>query len=229
MSNMIKKMLVILPFIIFSSYHASGYYSGRFDAVMAVDLLLNLSPFYLFIFLSMKGYREWNWLDVIIRSLFYVYLFYLCIYTISSIPYFHFINLDVLPEAQRTLPRYNLVPFETITGSITPVNIYGNLILLLPFGVFIPLIYKRIVKLKHFLLLTFTTILVIENMQYLVAYIDGMFYEYPYDRSWDIDDFILNSIGATVGFLIGKFVCIPIYNKLLILVNFNIKNNTLRH
>ena len=164
---------------------------------------------------TIKKIKDINYLDVIIRALFYVYIFYTWFFTISYIPYFHFITLDILPSALQTLPRYNLSPFETIRGSITPLNIYGNILLLLPFGLFIPLIYKRFLKLKTFMFLTILVIFGIENTQLIVAFVDGKFYEYPYGRSWDIDDFILNSVGATIGFFISKYVFLPIYYKIL--------------
>lgn len=212
---MIKKILVVIPFIIFSSYNAWRYYNGSFNGVMAIDLLLNMLPLYLFVFFSVYKTKKMNFLDIIIQALFYVYLFYTWFFTISYIPYFHFITLDILPSALQTLPRYNLFPFETIRGSITPLNIYGNILLLLPFGLFVPLMYKRFLKLSSFMLLIFLVILGIENTQLVVAFIDGMFYEYPYDRSWDIDDLILNFIGATIGFFISKYICLPIYYKVL--------------
>lgn len=92
----------------------------------------------------------------------------------------------------------NLVPFKTIWEFLTMntplnalINIGGNLIALMPLGVFIPFLFgKSINKTWKFVLLMAGTVILIECLQ-LLANIG----------SADIDDVILNTVGATVSYI----------------------------
>lgn len=93
----------------------------------------------------------------------------------------------------------NMVPFSTIISyidrlvthkintSIVILNIFVNLILFAPMGVFIPLLFnKKINNIKKFVLSIMITSLTVELLQFLT-----------YRGATDIDDVILNTIGAT--------------------------------
>ena len=93
----------------------------------------------------------------------------------------------------------NMVPFSTIISyidrlvthkintSIVILNIFVNLILFAPMGVFIPLLFnKKINNIKKFVLFIMITSLTVELLQFLT-----------YRGATDIDDVILNTIGAT--------------------------------
>ena len=93
----------------------------------------------------------------------------------------------------------NMVPFSTIISyidrlvthkintSIVILNIFVNLILFAPMGVFIPLLFnQKINNIKKFVLLITVSSLTVELLQFLT-----------YRGATDIDDIILNTIGAT--------------------------------
>lgn len=95
----------------------------------------------------------------------------------------------------------NLIPFKTIMEYIMPpnillsriviVNVLGNIFACMPFGFFLPLLFK---KQNDFIVFTITMIvivLIIELLQF--ATLSG---------SCDIDDFILNVLGAVIMYLI---------------------------
>lgn len=67
----------------------------------------------------------------------------------------------------------------------------GNLLLFVPFGVLIPMIYN--IKYRRFILGFFISITSLEILQ-MITYLG----------SFDINDIIINSIGATIGFLSYK-------------------------
>ncbi len=104
----------------------------------------------------------------------------------------------------RTVGNYeaNLIPFKNIYIIITEFikskvslrfflrNIFGNLIAFMPFAYFLPSIFKISSK-KKFTIITFLIILFIETMQFNLKM--GYF---------DIDDIILNLIGAYLAFII---------------------------
>jgi len=114
---------------------------------------------------------------------------------------------------------FNLVPFSTIklfiTGYINnyvnfknfAINIFGNLFILMPYGMFIPLMIKKINKYYKFLILMIVFVVVIEVLQFVTL-----------SGSCDIDDLILNVSGASIIYLICKIKIVKmIINKIFLL------------
>lgn len=97
----------------------------------------------------------------------------------------------------------NYVPFKTIvpylrgqpTWIVAIYNIGGNLVSFIPLGFFVPVFCRRPPMLKQVLIFAFLLSLALEVMQALLR--AGVF---------DIDDIILNVLGAVVGY--GVFVSI---------------------
>lgn len=99
----------------------------------------------------------------------------------------------------------NFVPFNTISTYITAMfdgslnisisikNLFGNLIMFLPMGIYLPYYIKKINKVGRFTLSMIILLFVIEATQLVTR-----------RGSFDIDDFILNIVGALVGFGIWK-------------------------
>ncbi|KYD26318.1 hypothetical protein B4113_1096 [Geobacillus sp. B4113_201601] len=140
-------------------------------------------------------------MNMVIHACFYVYLFFVLYYTVLYIPYWRFMTQPVLPLEEQVFPHYNFIPLKTILEtSITPVNIWGNILLLLPLGIFVPLIHPYFARIKPFLLFALLVSSGIESVQFLTALMDGKFAEYPSERSFDVDDIILNVSGAVIGF-----------------------------
>ncbi|QAA32462.1 VanZ family protein [Clostridium manihotivorum] len=79
------------------------------------------------------------------------------------------------------------------------VNILVNLLLLTPLAIIVPLVFKRFRSSKATVLLGFIVTLSIEVLQYLSAFIGSA-------RSFDIDDIILNTLGAAIGFYFYRFI-----------------------
>lgn len=95
--------------------------------------------------------------------------------------------------------QYNWIPFETIrplflerekyTTEAWVKNLFGNIVLFIPLGVCIPVLFR---KCRSFLKLTVTVILIlfaVELMQ-LVTRVG----------TFDVDDIILNTLGAWIGY-----------------------------
>ncbi|MGN7177140.1 VanZ family protein [Paenibacillus sp. FSL R5-0490] len=99
----------------------------------------------------------------------------------------------------------NLVPFKTIKGYvlamtngsmnlIIPIkNLAGNVAAFLPMGIFLPYFSKRLNRHKSFTITMTVIILSVEIIQLVTR-----------RGSLDIDDFILNMIGALIGFGLWK-------------------------
>jgi glycopeptide antibiotics resistance protein len=98
--------------------------------------------------------------------------------------------------------KANWVPFKTILfylmGSrgllIGGINILGNIVLLIPFGFLLPLVYRSLTNIKAFIIFS-AFCLMIEAIQ---AYLKiGIF---------DIDDVILNLLGCMIGYWTYKYL-----------------------
>jgi len=99
----------------------------------------------------------------------------------------------------------NIIPFKNIsryitalcTGSMnisTPItNLGGNLILLFPMGFYLPFFIKKIKKVITFSIWMIIIIFFLEVIQLCTG-----------RGAFDIDDIILNTVGAILGFLIWK-------------------------
>jgi glycopeptide antibiotics resistance protein len=94
-----------------------------------------------------------------------------------------------------------LIPFVETIGmfqyerlTISLYNIFGNLVMLVPFGFFLALIFPRTRKLRTIVLYSFCLSFFIELLQWVWAI-----------RVFDIDDIILNTIGGGLGFLLFLF------------------------
>lgn len=102
-----------------------------------------------------------------------------------------------------TVYRYNLVLFREIKRFIqyrrllgikmVMINIVGNVAVFLPFGFFLPILSRRVRKLRWIFVLSFLLSLSIEATQLIFRV--GCF---------DVDDLFLNTLGGIMGFLIYR-------------------------
>lgn len=95
---------------------------------------------------------------------------------------------------------FNFIPFHTIISYINKFNslydtrtimfnLFGNLIALMPMAFFLPLLFKKQNKLKTFLMTIISIVIGIEFAQFITL-----------SGSCDIDDLILNVLGALIMF-----------------------------
>jgi glycopeptide antibiotics resistance protein len=101
---------------------------------------------------------------------------------------------DILYYRFKIKQQLNLIPFS---NKIDIVECLQNILLFIPFGNLLPLLWKKYDKIIYILVLGFSFSMFIEITQ-LLNY-----------RSTDIDDLILNTIGGLIGYGIYKmFVCV---------------------
>ncbi|TKD68320.1 VanZ family protein [Pseudalkalibacillus hwajinpoensis] len=103
----------------------------------------------------------------------------------------------------------NLVLFDSIklmweSGSYWLIlkNIIGNILLFMPLGFLIPLVSKKGNSGLIIAIIGFATSTLIELLQYFVA-----------QRIFDIDDILLNALGAVVGYVAFRVV-LNLYRKM---------------
>lgn len=128
-----------------------------------------------------------------------VYPVFINLYTIWILYLLFFASFRYSPTI---LFEIKTIPFETINEYSTKVvlydkmeafkNICGNIILFVPYG-FLGILYRR---LNHFIWFVITFLIFINIVE---------FSQYYFKRGFaDIDDVILNSFGAIIGFIIYK-------------------------
>jgi glycopeptide antibiotics resistance protein len=201
MNTTFKKLIVILPVMIVSLfyfrvlYHES--YSGASFKRVAGLVLSILLLFGWIVFVTIRR-KQNSFLQVTVQASFFIYVFavlqltgyFILFKEISSHGWW-----DKMNQRIETHDRVNLEPFKTIDIYQTwGKQILGNFVMLLPLGIYLPLIYKRLRKAYNFfvvLLICFLVSVGIELLQLATSY-----------RSTDVDDVILNTLGGGAGFLI---------------------------
>lgn len=108
--------------------------------------------------------------------------------------------------------NYNFIPFKSIIELLnSPLglkfglyNIIGNFLMLTPLSVLLPLINEKFKDIKKYIITIFTLIIIIELMQFIFNI-----------GSFDIDDCLLNFLGAIIFYIIiRKTKLIRLINKL---------------
>ena len=97
--------------------------------------------------------------------------------------------------------HYNLQPFREISRFLTyretigfrgfVINLFGNIVVFMPWGFMVPVIRKKAYKFWYTAVSTFLLSLCIETIQ-LVTRVG----------SFDVDDLILNTLGGIAGFIV---------------------------
>lgn len=95
-------------------------------------------------------------------------------------------NLVLFKEIKRFLVYRELLGYRAVF-----LNIFGNLIAFMPFGFFLPVIWKKMEHWYTTTLLSFTFSLAIETTQLICRV-----------GSFDVDDLLLNTIGGLCGYLV---------------------------
>lgn len=115
-------------------------------------------------------------------------------------------GVEYWEQVQQSL---NLVPLHTILQyvrllsssreilvQLAVINLVGNVVMFIPLGFFLPRVFPKLRRLWKTLLATGLSISLIEIVQLFTLL-----------GSCDIDDLILNLIGAALGFWIWKLTC----------------------
>lgn len=153
------------------------------------------------IYVALKGKQD-NFFQVLIQSSFFVYVFFVLQLTgyfilfkeVSSHGWW-----DKMNHRIESNDHVNFTPFGTINRYSTfDKQVVGNLIMLFPLGIYLPLLYRKLRRLSGFfavLLISFFVSVGIEVLQLATSY-----------RSTDVDDIMLNTGGACLGFIVYQLI-----------------------
>ena len=158
------------------------------------------SPFYIIIRILLRiRNHSFNWLRELWSFAFFIFAVAILSQTILPSSGFH---LHI--ERYRSV---NLIPFQTINNylgelggplhTIAFYNLLGNIVLFIPFGFFIPSIWKSFNSWWKMFIVAISLPVFIEGTQYFIG------------RSVDIDDIILNSFSILIGY--GIFMLIVLF------------------
>ncbi len=101
-------------------------------------------------------------------------------------------NLNLIPF----FSFYNFITMPVKTGIVVRgflVNLFGNLLLFLPWGLLLPCISEKMRSAKRFFAVTSAVIICIELIQLFTLL-----------GACDIEDYLLNIIGALIGFAASR-------------------------
>lgn len=158
----------------------------------------------------LKHLREKNPIHIqyqIIKFLLIEYIF--CVLAVTILPiYIHLgesiswagMTIQLIPF--HFVKEYNrLIELDLFYLKIAIKNVLGNVVLFVPLGFLVPLIYKRFRNIKHILFIGDVCSVFIEVVQMAEMYLGFAF------RMTDIDDVILNCCGCVIGyFFCNKFI-----------------------
>ncbi|MEP6748815.1 MAG: VanZ family protein [Bacteroidota bacterium] len=196
--NKLKKIVVLLPVVIVSCiflrvYYLQQYENAKHNRLLA--LIITILLFYAWVIAGIIRRRQNSFFDILVQSTYYVYIFSVLTLTgyfilfnqVSAHDWWH-----KMIERVNRREGVNLQPFTFMKGHrLFTYDVVGNFMMLMPLGIYLPMLYKNI---KGFFSVTFVAMMVsvsIELMQLATNV-----------RIADINDVILNTAGASVGFII---------------------------
>ncbi len=174
-----------------------------------ISYIVNMLPYMLIalpVYLVARGIyiklkkKEFNIVREAVLLAFIIFIAGLTSQTV--IPKFEF-GVDGFGIVENGVHQTNLIPFKVFSQTRYEVfvnkninyfliNFLGNIILFMPFGFVIPLLWK--ISAKKAVLIGFLASLFIETCQLFLA------------RGTDVDDLILNTFGALLGALLFKIL-----------------------
>lgn len=123
----------------------------------------------------------------------YRYNFHNCGYTLFSSKYLNLCNFIPFRNIYRFMYRIFISKYNII---VALRNLFVNIVLLLPLGIFLPLLNKlKFNNIKNITKVLFIFSLTIELVQFIT--LTGVF---------DIDDILINIIGGILGYFIYKVI-----------------------
>lgn len=114
---------------------------------------------------------------------------------IEGMDYWTQIHINLNLEAFRTIRLFLNVLNDQEYTTAALINLGGNVILFIPLGFFLPQVFPKLRKFGRSMLATALIISAVELTQLFTLL-----------GSCDIDDLILNVIGASIGYIIFKFL-----------------------
>lgn len=156
------------------------------------------------VLLKNKKYKRFSVQREMLLNIFAVY--FVSLLSITLFP------IDIIwgEVVEKFRPAVNIIPFVDIITDFPRTqfslaykikflikNLAGNLLLLLPIGIFLPILWIKARNFWKTVIIGASISFLIELLQYVLAYLG-----YGRGRATDIDDLILNTLGVIIGYVI---------------------------
>ena len=150
---------------------------------------------YTFIYLLVRAIvsirsKKLDWKREKLHMLMYINLLVIFSFTFSPL---------VLDTGRLFDFRVNFIPFLYLTDYDNSTHMYlnvaGNILMFIPTGILLPVLYKRLDKAYKVVGTGFLISLAIEILQLPFA-----------DRASDVDDLLMNTFGVIIGYVLFRFV-----------------------
>lgn len=201
MNLVLKKILVLLPAVLLGIIYLHdrlGTYS-HIKGKRLVFLALTIMMLYGWVFTEVVVRKQKNFWDIGLQASFYVYIFMVLTLTGYFILFREVVSQHWWYKMMMRInnrEHVNLKLFQMFRiYKIFSKQIIGNFSMLLPFGVYLPLLYKKISNLFLVFVVSVLVSSAIESLQLITSF-----------RSADVDDIFLNTLGACTGFIMYKFI-----------------------
>lgn len=177
---------------------------GRFIKPILVIIAVAMFAWILFWYIinisKKKHDRKITFKSELILFLFYIYTISVLTLTVIPLPFTRFKftrgGINIIPVINTITDfRDTFSHHEIVSTEHSLQNLIGNIILFIPLGIFLPVLSYRYRTLANVTILALICSTSIE----LVQLIERLFEIYRYV---DIDDVILNTLGAILGFII---------------------------
>jgi len=197
-----KKIAVLLPVFILALFYFRPIYHGEYVVAGLrgkASLVFGVCIMFLVMIIGVYKRKQESFLQGFIQSTFLVYVFMVLTLTgyfilfreVAAHGWWHRVLLRI-----HTKERINLEPFLMFKQfRLGSTQVIGNLVMLLPLGIYIPLLFPEISGFFRVFVICLLVSVSIELMQLITSV-----------RSTDIDDVILNTSGAVVGYIIYTFL-----------------------
>lgn len=160
------------------------------------------APLYV-VFLALSIYKKRRFTDILLHTIVFFYFVAILSLTIFPLPF----QISLIEDSrQNSHLTNNFIPLGSILPILTQNNflvtvrqIIGNVILFLPLGFFVPLVWKQQTNISLVLKIGFIFSIGIEVTQFLISLILGFTYKVT-----DVDDVILNTFGCLIGYFLFK-------------------------
>lgn len=160
--------------------------------------LIGLFVFFIYLIYFIIVFKKKSFFKHIVEGTFLIYICSVISLTLFPIP---FSKGTVEIEKQVSMLEHNFQLFNFLNNPLA-FTVIGNVLLLMPLGFYILLFNKKI-KAGYYLISVFLFSTVIELTQLFISSHLGYVY-----RTFDVDDLLLNTTGAMIGYFIAKFLYI---------------------
>lgn len=200
MPRIVKKLLVLLPVVVLGFFFIKAQYRGHYShasfrrtALLFIPIVLFYGPVF---FMCIQRKQESLW-KMIVQSSFFVYLFMVLTLTGYFILFRELSIHGWWDNMMSRIDRRDHVNFRLFEMfriyQLSDKQIVGNFVMLLPMGIYLPLLFKKLSGFFAVLLAGFLIATTIETLQLVTNF-----------RSVDVDDIFLNTTGVAVGYCLYK-------------------------